>query len=46
MIMYFHNYETNSIDYELLALYYTLKEIFPKIEVKTDKKDCVISILI
>ena len=46
MIMYFHNYETNSIDYELLALYYTLKEIFPNIRVKKDENDYVIALLI
>jgi|21_taG_2_1085346.scaffolds.fasta_scaffold14302_4 hypothetical protein len=46
MIMYFHNHETNSIDYELLALYFTLKGIFPNIKVEKDEKDYVTSILI
>jgi hypothetical protein len=46
MIMYFHNHETNSIDYELLLLYYALKEIFPNISVEKDEKDYVTAILI
>jgi hypothetical protein len=46
MIMYFHNDETNSIDYELILLYYSLMEIFPNISVETDNQDFVKSILI
>ena len=46
MIMYFHNHETDSIDYELLALYYELKKIFPDISVEKDKQDYVTAILI
>ena len=46
MIMYFHNDETDSVDYELILLYYSLMEIFPDITVKTNHQDHVTSILI
>ena len=45
MIMHFKR-SNGDIDYELLALYYELKNIFSDITVKTDKNNCVIAIYI